>query len=151
MRPLIIQDIGLFMVLAFQSFSWCCCCDLYGMINKLMSLFQFSFDCYLVDSLWAIQTLSIHFQGVVSLCQCHQRSWAQWSFQNHHRSCNNPHYQYHKQSLFKHHNYHRQLISEKVFFSFFRKKCGKYIWLPKSCHRDVELQKLLVSIHKSEK
>ena len=68
MGPLIISDTGLIMVLSLQSFSWCCCCDLYGMINKLMmSLFRFSYDCYLVDSLWAIQTLSVYFQGILCL------------------------------------------------------------------------------------
>ena len=117
------------MVLSLQSFNWCCCCDLCGMINKLMMLlFRFSYDCYLVDSLWAIQTQSVYFKGVVSLCQCHQRSWTQWSFQNHHHSCNNPRYQYHKQSLFNwHHHYHQHLTSEKDFFIIFLyKKSGIY-------------------------
>ena len=108
---------------------WCCCCDLCGMIHKLMMLlFRFSYDCYLVDSLWAIQTQSVYFQAVMSLCQCHQRSWTRWSFQNHHHSCNNPRYQYHKQSLFNwHHHYHQHLTSEKDFFVIFytkhRKNC----------------------------
>ena len=138
MRPLIISDTGLIMVLSLQSFSWCCCCDLCGMINKLMMLlFRFSYDCYLVDSLWAIQTQSVYFQGVVSLCQCHQRSWTRWSFQNHHHSCNNPRYQYHKQSLFNwHHHYHQHLTSEKDFFVIFLYKKVEYMIaqiLPQRC------------------
>ena len=58
----------------------------------------------------------------MSLCQCHQRLWAKWSFQNHHHSCNYSHYQYQKQSLFnKHHHYHQQLISAKDFFAILLK------------------------------
>ena len=77
----------------------------------------------LLLSCWQLvsnQTLYVYFQGVVSLCQCHQRSWAQWSFQNHHHSCNNSHYQCHNQSLFNwHHHYHQQLTSEKDFVVIF--------------------------------
>ena len=152
MRPLIISDTGLIMVLSLQSFSWCCCCDLCGMINKLMMLlFRFSYDCYLVDSLWAIQTQSVYFKGVVSLCQCHQRSWTRWSFQNHHHSCNNP------QSISQAKPFQLTSSLSSTFNKWKRFLCHFFIqkkwniWLPKSCHRDVELQKLLVSIHKSEK
>ena len=54
--------------------------------------------------------------GCVSLSM----SWTQWSFQNHHHSCNNSHYQCHNQSLFNwHHHYHQQSRSEKDFFIFF--------------------------------
>ena len=108
------------------------------LVYKLkMLLFRFSYDCYLVDSLWAIQTQSVYFQGVVSLCQCHQRSWTRWSFQNHHHSYNNPRYQYHKQSLFNwHHHYHQHLTSEKDFFVIFYTKKVEYMIariLPQRC------------------
>ena len=141
MRPLIISDTGLIMVLSLQSFSWCCCCDLCGMINKLMMLlFRFSYDCYLVDSLWAIPTLSVHFQGVVPLCQCHQRSWAQWSFQitiiaaATILTINITNKAFSIDIIIIINN---QQV-EKISLSFFRKKCGKY-----DCPN---LQKLLVSI-----
>ena len=146
MRPLIISDTGLIMVLSLQSFSWCCCCDLCGMINKLMmSLFRFSYDCYLVDSLWAIPTLSVHFQGVVSLCQCHQRSWAQWSFQitiiaaATILTINITNKAFSIDIIIIINN--KQV--KKISSSFFRMW---KIWFHKSCDRDVDLQKLLVSI-----